>query len=171
MKLVNIYATSFYSSSLWNLSSTYFERVNAAWNNAIRMIYNVPRTTHTYLIEDISDGFHVTVMIASRLIQFHKTLIENKKSVLRLLASLNMDDVKTIHGRNLAKLKKSLNCEITDMSSNFIKTNLRYKYLPALEEWRVPLLKNLLDIRNNDLELNGFEKTEINSMIEDICTN
>ena len=135
------------------------------------MIYNVPRTTHTYLIEDISDSLHVTVMISSRLIQFHKTLIENKKSVLRLLASLNMDDVKTIHGRNLAKLKKSLNCEITDMSSNFIKTNLRYKYLPALEEWRVPLLKNLLDIRNNDLELNGFEKTEINSMIEDICTN
>ena len=135
------------------------------------MIYNVPRTTHTYLIEDISDSLHVTVMMSSRLIQFHKTLIENKKSVLRLLASLNMDDVKTIHGRNLAKLKKSLNCEITDMSSNFIKTNLRYKYLPALEEWRVPLLKNLLDIRNNDLELNGFEKTEINSMIEDICTN
>ena len=60
---------------------------------------------------------------------------------------------------------------ITDMSSNFIKKNLRYKYLPALEEWRVPLLRNLLDIRNNDLELNGFEKTEINSMIEDICTN
>ena len=120
MKLVNIYATSFYSSSLWNLSSTYFERVNAAWNNAIRMIYNVPRTTHTYLIEDISDGLHVTVMIASRLIQFHKTLIDNKKSALRLLASLNMDDVKTIHGRNLAKLKKSLNCEITYMSSNFI---------------------------------------------------
>ena len=53
MKILNIYAVSFYGSSLLDIFSAECERVFAAWNVAVCHAWNVPNTTHRYLIEVI----------------------------------------------------------------------------------------------------------------------
>ena len=54
VNILNIYAASFYGSSLWDLFSSDCERIYAAWNVAIRICFQVDRTTQRYFIEELS---------------------------------------------------------------------------------------------------------------------
>ena len=171
LKLIKIYATSFYSSSLWDLSSVESEKISTSWNKTVRMVFNLPYKTHNYLIEEISDSLHVKTMLWSRFVQFHESLINNKKPLIRLLASLSEDDIKTTHGRNIHKLLNELECNLNDLSSNYVKQNFHYKRVPVDEQWRIPLLFNLMEVRNKSMELINFLPHEINTLIEDICVN
>ena len=56
MKILNIYATSFYGSSLWDLYSDEVTRIFSSWNVTVRNVYNIPWTTHIYLTRSISNG-------------------------------------------------------------------------------------------------------------------
>ena len=171
LKLIKIYATSFYSSSLWDLSSVECEKISTSWNKTVRMVFNLPYKTHNYLIEEISDSLHVKTMLWSRFVQFHESLINNKKPLIRLLASLSEDDIKTTHGRNIHKLLNGLECNLNGLSSDFVKQNLYYKGIPVNEQWRIPLLYNLMEVRNKSMELINFLPHEISTLIEDICVN
>ena len=88
-KIINIYCTSFHGSSLWDLSSKDCEGIYKAWNVSMRLACNVPRTTHRYLIEAISDCLHLKVMLASRLVKFHNALKGSDKMGIRLLAGIS----------------------------------------------------------------------------------
>ena len=55
VKLLKVYCTSLYGSSLWDIYSSYVDRLYKSWNVSIRYIFNVPYTTHRYLIEPTSD--------------------------------------------------------------------------------------------------------------------
>ena len=45
--------------------------IDRAWNTAIRILFNVHRDTHWYLIESI---LHVKTMLASRCVSFYETI-------------------------------------------------------------------------------------------------
>ena len=88
MKIVNIYAVSFFMSCLWDLFSADCEHLYKAWNVAVRLAWSVPNTTHRYLIEPISESLHPKVMLSSRYVSFVKRLSSSPKYVIRVLASL-----------------------------------------------------------------------------------
>ena len=88
-----------------------------------------------------------------------------------MLAFLCEDDVRTLHGRNLHQLQIDLECDKQDLSSTFIKQNMKYQEVPPNEEWRIPLLLNLMYMRSHSMELGNFQDEEIGAMIEDICIN
>ena len=171
LELLKIYTTSFYSSSLWNLCSTECQKLYASWNITIRHVFKLPYRTHNYFIESISGSLHAKTMLWSRFMKFHDSLINNKKPILRLLAFLCEDDERTTHGRNLHHLQVELQCNKTELSSSYIKQNMEFKAVPQDEQWRIPLLLNLLEIKKDSMQLNGFQDEEIDSMIEDVCIN
>ena len=81
------------------------------------------------------------------------------------------EDVKTKHGKNLHQLLNELECDKLELSSSFIKQNMKYQDVPQNEQWRIPLLLNLMAVRNNSMELKDFQDEEIDAMIQDICIN
>ena len=80
VSILNIYATSFYGSGLWDTFGSYSDGFYTAWDRAIRQIYNLPWTTHHYWIEIITDSIHTKVMLCSRNVKFHKSLVTSRKS-------------------------------------------------------------------------------------------
>ena len=71
VKILNLYATSFYGSNLWNLFSKECERIYTSWNIAMRQCYNLNRTTHRYLIESVTGALHPKVLLCSRYSGLH----------------------------------------------------------------------------------------------------
>ena len=104
MKMINIYTTSFYGSPLWNLHDGSCEKLFTAWNNAIRDAFCVPRATHRYLIEDISDSEHPMVMLSRRFLKFHQTLQKSSKTSIRFLSQLSSENLRTSYGQNLKNI-------------------------------------------------------------------
>ena len=66
MRLMNIFAASFYGSGLWDLQSRECDRLFKSWNVTVRMVFGVPPTTHRYLIEPLAGTPHARTMLCCR---------------------------------------------------------------------------------------------------------
>ena len=153
---------------MWDLSSKDCEGVYKAWNVSMRLACNVPRTTHRYLIEAISDCLHLKVMLASRLVKFHNALKGSDKMGIRLLAGISEQDRRTVLGKNLSNIAEESGVTVAGLTANSVKKKMKYFKVHEEQSWRVPML---FEIMNRQLVIPGFSKDEINYMKEFLCTS
>ena len=172
MELLNIYATSFYGSYLWDLYSKDVDRIYKSWNVTIRNVFCLPCTTHRYFMESVSGCAHPKTLLSSRFVKFAESLTCTTKTSIRYLASLVKEDNRTLMGRTLSKIKNE--CGVADLSllsPRLVKDNLKYFDVPQPESWRIGLLSELLDARAKELEIEDFSKKQIEEMIDVVCTS
>ena len=160
MKLVSIYLTSFYGSNLWDLYEDSAEKLYKSWNISIRYFFDIPRTTHRYLLESISGTSHLKQKLVKRFIQFYGTMSSCDKPHLKYLMYLQKSDYRSVFGRNVRNICKEAGAEeISEVSAN----DIRYATIPQDQEWRCVLIKELLELRAGRLttELSDKEITKI----------
>ena len=92
---------------------------------------------------------------------FYRSLINCNKFAVRFLARLCQEDQRTVAGKTLTLLE--------EVCADTIKRNTQYFNAPVGEEWRAPLIRELLLARDGELLLQGFTKEEVNMLIEDVC--
>ena len=169
VRLLHIYVTSFYGSNLWNLYSSEVTRIFSSWNVTIRHIFSVPRDTHRYFIESLSNSSHPKTMMCSRMVKFWDTLRTSRKCSVRYLANLVYDDRRTLVGRTVTNIANE--CEIERSSLNVRNVrDLRYFTPPPEEVWRVAFVQELLRIKNGQLDVPGISQEEIKLFIDEICS-
>ena len=170
LNLYKIYACSFYSSSLFDLFSNKMNQLYRTWNKAVRILFNVPIDTHTYLIETISKSLHPKVMLSSRFVTFHRTNISCKKPSIRLLSSLASSDQRTSYGRNLKNISDDCNVPIDDLTNNLVKKLMNYKSPSDDQKWRVKLVNELLGARLGMLDI-PLPDDQINHLLTFACSS
>ena len=169
IRIFNIYATSFYGSGLWDLASKEVDKIFKSWNVAVMMAFGVPPMTHRYLVEHISKVPHVKTMLASRYANFVNILLRSCKPEVALLASLSFEDNRTVMGKTVSRLKKEI--IPYEISARSIKKKLRYFPVPAEEEWRLPVLDELVAVEaGQSIMTEDFSQEDIKSMISALCT-
>ena len=83
VKLYNIYTCDFYGSQLWDFHNSNVLKLYNSWNVSIRILFDVPRNTHRYLIELISRCLHIKTSLASRFVAFSERMNRTYKSSIR----------------------------------------------------------------------------------------
>ena len=53
LQAVNVYASHFYGSMLWNLYGPGANQVLRSWNTCAKLAWGVPRWTHNYFVEHV----------------------------------------------------------------------------------------------------------------------
>ena len=104
-----------------------------------------------------------------RFVTFYKSLINSNKVNVRFLANLNRHDQRTLLGRNLKKLCDLAECDPEQLSASVVKKNVKYKEVPEVDSWRVPMLQELLMSRDGELTIKNLDQSEITELIDDIC--
>ena len=170
IKLINIYCTSFYGSSLWDIYSKKVTRIFSSWNVTIRNIFNLPWTTHRYLIEGVSGTTHPKTMMCGRYIRFLETLSTCSKLSVRFLAGLVHDDRRTLTGKTVTKIADDCSVDRNILTPG-IANRSRYSTPPVEEQWRLSILMELLEVRAGLAFIPGADPAEIQLMIENICCN
>ena len=132
------------------------------------------RCTHRYLIEPLSQCLHPKVMIASRYVTFYRSLVNCNKLRVRFLARLNDSDHRTVLGRTLRRILDD--CRLTgsglgQLNAQLVKKNLLYFMVPDGEQWRIPLIKELLQLRQGHLVVDNLDSKEIGDIIDHLCTS
>lgn len=171
MKLLNIYTTSFYGSSLYRIYSNQCDRLYHSYNICVRNTFSVPRRTHKYLIETISQCMHPKVMICARFVKFIRTLNRCNKPGICLLVNMVQNDNRTVCGKNMSSIANLCKIEKENLTSYDVKQNMKYSSIPESELWRENMLSEMLLYRNCDLvKIDNLLKQEIDDIIEMVCT-
>ena len=174
LKLCRLYNTAFYGSNCWNFSSAEIARFAKTWNVNMRMILDLPRETHCWIVEELSGGKHFLQMIYSRFVKYLTMLKRNRRPAIRDLCWISASDVRTTTGGNVRTifLKSGMDprlvpqCKFAD-----------WRVYEAKDKWTVPLVSSLLLLRSDDWVVNidlveeeclGDE--DIKLMMEALCT-
>ena len=75
------------------------------------------------------------------------------------------------YGNNLRRIANLYGeNKIEDLSTVLIKNNVKYRKLPMNEEWRIPILEEMLFARENNITLEGLTRRDMNHIINYVCT-
>ena len=165
MKLHEIYTQSFYGSNLWNLFDNNCDKIYRAYNISVRNTFQVPRNTHRYLIEGISRSTHPKVFLSSRFVKFKESLNNCHKISIRILAKLYENDQRTVYGKNLGNIAQLCNVTKELLCPSLVKEQMNYFSPPVNEQWRSSVVQELLEVKRNNMDLQGFENEEITEML------
>ena len=113
-------------------------------------------------------------MIFSRFIKYMKSIARNKRPSIRCLYNIIKNDVKSTTGSNIRTVMLETQVDPRSLDIYALK---KWRVYPQQDEWTVPLLRNLLEVRANNWEVIYNDETgeaaddeDINFMIAAICS-
>ena len=159
LRLIGVYGSSFYGSSLWDLSDDKSNKLYAAWNRTIRYTYNIPINTHRYILQMLFRKADLQSILMKRFHKFHARLLECGKPEVLHLVKCQSRDLRSTHGRN---------CRLYRQSSGEVSEAYR---TPIGSEWREGPLMELLATRHHDVIIPGFVTAQCEAVLSDICIN
>ena len=167
--------SSFYGSMLWNLSGGGASQVFNSWNTAIKLAWDCPRDTRTYLTQQVlSCGLDSAKCdIWTRYAKFLKSLRGSPSKEVAVLARLVSRDIRTTTGTNIRVVEEASALSIWDCCQDKLRDAIRRKEqveVEANDEWRIPYLNKLLAQRQ-ELDYLGqeVEKTMVDDLINSLC--
>ena len=172
IKLLSIYSTALYGSTLWQLDSDEHQKLNRSWNIAVKMIWDLPPPTHKYLLESLSPVPHLESVLTGRYIGFIQNLLETKKPILKLLFASCSSGQNSLTGQNIKYLckkynKRTLQFLIDDKDS--IKSSKVYLISPD-NSWKVNIIEEISLVKKELLEVD-FDEDELEIILDYICTS
>jgi len=171
VKLYKIYACSFHGSCSWDLYSDSVNKLYTSWNIAIRILFELPRNTHRYFIEPISECNHLKTMLCSRFVNFYANLCKSTKHSIRLLTALCKDNLRTTLGNNLHNITLDCLTSVKSLTKTIVKNNMKYFDIPEENRWRIEFVKEILNLKIDQLQIEGFHDDELNEIINFLCTD
>ena len=90
---------------------------------------------------------------------------------MRFLSKLKEQDLRTVFGKTLFRIQQECGAASqTDLSPCIVKKKMKYVEIPEDEQWKAGLLKELLLVSGNTLNIENLEQTEIRMMIDHLST-
>ena len=80
-------------------------------------------------------------------------------------------DVRSITGKNLNNLKLLCDCDDIDNLKPSSFDDLRFNCVPPGEEWRIHLIKELIDVKCDERKIENLDAEEIDEILELVCTS
>ena len=86
---------------------------------------------------------------------------------MKYLCGLSHHNKRTVYSQNLAGISRSVGCNVDQLTCNLIRKTMEYQSTPENQKWRVAVVKDLLELRWNTLEINGWlEEDGLDSWLE-----
>ena len=90
LKATSLYCCHLYGAMLWDISGEMCGQFCRCWNTAVKLAWQVPWGTHTYLVNNVLGVQHTSIeeQILVRFVKFFKKLRESKSEKIQLLANI-----------------------------------------------------------------------------------
>ena len=177
LSAMKVYCCSFYGCMLWDLGGDGASQVFNSWTTGVKLAWNVPRGTRSYLVQQVLDAgiTSAKVDILARYGGFFQGLRKSPSYEVTVMAGLAGRDVRTTTGGNLRLLRELSGLDPWVFGSSRLKEELvksETREVPALDQWRVPYLSSLLE-RRQVLHYQGDidREKELSDLVDSLCVN
>ena len=159
IRLMYLYNSHFSGSSTWQFSSTAFQQLVNSWNVNIKVVCELPFAAHNFLVEEITGGRHARQMIYKRFISFLSSVATNRRKALSSLLSSVKSSCLSLTGSNLRRVLLDTGIKIEPgFTTGSCLNNYRVYETPLDQEWKIGLLKSLIEIRDNQWSVDFDEE-------------
>ena len=113
LNALNVYSTHFYGSMLWDLYGDMAGQVYRSWNTCVKLVWNLPRSTHNYFVDNLLAGDFPSVRkkILAQYVGFLQRLRKSVSQEVRLLSYIVADDIRSTTGKNCHNLKQEFDID------------------------------------------------------------
>ena len=138
----------------------------------MKLAFQVPRSTHTYLVENVlaAEFTPVKTELMARYLKFHQSLVNSSSFEIQVLVNTFQQDVRSTTARNLQLISGEAGQCWSTLTAKKIRQAVKVSEVPANHVWRVSLLSRLLNDRK-EMEALLVNTDDINAMIESLCSS
>lgn len=172
MRLNSLYNSHFSGSSIWRFESEDAGHLFSSWNKNIKLVYDLPWSTHRWILEEIT-GSNLKIVLFARFVKFVNAILKSAKPAVKFLLSLATSDVRSLTGSNLRSIQVTTGVQVTPGVTQ-AATIKKHKMFPVPhgQLWKVPLLHSLLAVRAGEFNIVfDDEENQETEIVEDILGN
>ena len=171
LEAVKLYCLHCYGSMLWDFGGKMTGQFCRSWNTCVKLTYEVPRSTHTYIVENfLADGFlPVKTELFTRFVKFYKSLKSSVSKEVRFLLNVIHKDLQSNTGKNLHLIQTESGFNPTVVPPTLIRSNPLRAAVPVTDVWRIPVLQGWLKQRS-DMKVNLQDTEHISLLIDALCS-
>lgn len=170
IKACQVYVSDAYGFMLYDLASQASQSYLKSWNTFVKLAWDVPRSTYTYLVENVlADKFvPFRKQIYSRYVNFFQNLLTSCSKEIRHLARIVSRDARSIVFKNVKLIEEISGLSPWDYSGWRIQQKIENTPVPPGNGWRISFLVKLLEQRRERRAL--LENTSnLDLMINSLC--
>ena len=170
VKVNNIYNSHFTGSQLWKFGSNELGKFEATYNRSIKLMYDIPLATHRFFIEPLTGVPHLSRILVRRFLSFIEKIQNSSKLALKQLLEIVMKDVRMTTGANLRSImiKTGMN-RVEDLKAG--KVDIEYHKVEKTDEWKIGFVKELVNVKQEELNVAGMDSEELDEILEYLCTS
>ena len=133
-------------------------------------MYDLPLATHRFFIEPLSGVPHFCRILVRRYLSFIQKIKQSSKVALNQLLEIVMKDVRMTTGANLRfiMILTELN-RVEDLKPGTV--DFEYHKVEKTDEWKIGFVKELVNIRQEELTVAGMCLEELEEILEHLCTS
>ena len=167
LNAISVYSAHLYGSNLWDLYGDMAGQVYRSWNTSVKLVWDLPRSTHNYFVEHMlaEDIPSVRKRILTQYVSFLQRLGKSVSKEVRIIKDIAAADIRSVVGKNVSKLKEEF-----DLDPWVYQKKNKYYEVPEVDKWRLPLLSQLLATRN-EMEVCGEDSETVVGLIESLCSS
>ena len=170
IKINNIFNTHFYGSQLWDLFSEEAVRLEHTWNISQRKLLSIPRNTHRYFIEPLTETKHIKFALLKRFVNFVNNLAKSTKMVIKNMLSCVKYECRSTTGHNLRQIMLLVNkTNVDEITTDDFRSQI-YNVVPNVGKWKINLAKEIIEVINRNLEMGILDTAELDDILEHILT-
>ena len=99
-----IYNGHFTGSPLWDIFSKEAVMLENTWNRSFRIMYDLPRNSHRYFVEPISESPHLKSVLIKKFLKFTEQIKNSKKDAIKNVFLKIRKNCQSVTGSNLRRI-------------------------------------------------------------------
>ena len=148
------YCSDFYGSNLWDLYGDRAEQCYRAWSTEVKLVWNLPRTTHTWLVDNLlcCSISSAREKIMAGYVGFLNRMKTSASWEVRIISEVVSRDAGSVTGKNIINMRQEFKIDPRRMTSKELRMRYRGAEMPPGESWKLELLRKMLEDRQERLE-------------------
>ena len=170
-KINSIWNCHFSGCQIWDLFCRESEMIEASYNQSFKIMWNLPRNSHRFLVEAISENTHIKKLLIKRFLQFTRQILDSPKKAIKNMYKLIREDCQSVTGSNLRNIMLLVNKHsVLDLVPDDA-LHVPYYEITENQLWRKEMANEITEAKFGNLVIDGFTTKELNVILEYVCTS
>ena len=171
LELNQVYNSHYSSSPLWNLFGHGAKKIESSYNRSVKIMLDLPYGTHRYLIEALTGMEHVKRVLNRRFLSFMERVDRSGKKAIKMLMETSKSDARSVTGRNFREIMLLVGKTSVESITKADGNNVEYFPIKQNDKWKVELIREVIEAKNKTLDIDNFQKEELQTILTDLCTS